>query len=86
MKKGVHTGVRVCVCVYRAKSHMHIHTHTVTPVIVEPWQSFAVPVRLLANLKRPSSVSTNRLCYDARGSARLKSLRRSKSDSVFCDV
>lgn len=49
-------------------------------------ESFVVPVRLLANSERPSSVSANRLCEDARGSARLKSLRRSKSDSAFCDV
>lgn len=65
---------------------MNTHIHTVTPVIVKPWQSFIVPVRLLANFKRSSSVSANRLCYDARGSARLKSLSQSNSDSAFCDV
>lgn len=56
----------MCTCVFvRVRApHMPIraHTETDTPVMVYPWQSFVVPVRLLANLKRPSSVSTNRLC------------------------
>lgn len=68
---------------------LYMHTETDAPVMADPWQRvFVVPVRcaLLANCERPSSVSANRLCEDARGSARLKSLRRSKSDSVFCDV